>query len=455
MLKNKLRGFTFIEALVLLFVFSLVTVTFYNVISLGTRYIIISKNRLNAVAIANEKMEIIRNLRYEDVGTVGGACEGNIPQEEDVLRDGKSFHVYTLAKFEDDPFDGSLGGSPNDSAFKDYKTVKVKVSWNNGGSDNGEISLSSRFAPQGLEVASAGDGILSINIFSDQDGGVGVSQANVHIVNNDVGMNQTIQTDNSGNVMLVGAKESIQNYQITVTKSDYETVTTFPAYPNTAYNPIDTHASVIEGTLNITNIVQNKVADLKIVAKDYLGNPVSGVDFDLVGGRKLGTEDAFPYDPIYNLNVSDETEADGEMEYNSISPGQYSFELSSSESDYALVGIDTISPFSLVSEDSMEINLIVADKNAIGFSTKILNNIDSSPVSGAEVRLKNDILGYDQSTTVGDDGMAFFPKEEGVPILAGTYDLFVTMDGFQNHNESVEINDGALLINTVNLMPDA
>ena len=132
--KNK-AGFTLIEALVLLFIFSLITITFYQVISVGTRYIIFSKNRLGAIALANEKMEIVRNMKYEDVGIVGGAsCSGNIPQDEDVIRNEKSYHVYTLATYEDDPYDGTLGGSPNDIAYKDYKNVKIKVSWNNGGS---------------------------------------------------------------------------------------------------------------------------------------------------------------------------------------------------------------------------------------------------------------------------------------------------------------------------------
>lgn len=445
-IKNtKQKGFTFVEALVLLFIFSLITVTFYNVISLGTRYILVSKNRLVAMAIANEKMEIIRNLKYEDVGIVGGAsCSGNIPQDEDVVRNGKGYHIYTLAEYEDDPYDGTLGGSPNDTAYKDYKNVKVKVSWNNGGEDAGEVTLSSRFAPQGLESASLGDGILSINIFSDQAGGVGVPQSTVHIVNNDVGVNQTIQTDNSGNIMLVGAKESIQGYQLTISKSGYETITTFPSYPNTTYNPVDVHASVIENTLNIINILQNKVADLKIITKDYLGNSVSDIDFNLFGGREIGTEVDTPFNSVYNLNVSEKTNSSGEKEFNSISPGQYIFNLSPLETEYALVGVDLISPFFIVPEDSLELNVEVASRNETSFLVRVINDTDNSIISGAEVNLKSETLSYDQTVETGDDGMAFFPPDSATPFLAGTYELTISKSGFQDHTETIEIVDGVL-----------
>ncbi|HHE45852.1 MAG TPA: carboxypeptidase regulatory-like domain-containing protein, partial [Candidatus Moranbacteria bacterium] len=258
-LKTK-KGFTFIESLVFLFIFSLVTLTFYHVITVGTNLILVSKNSLGAVALANEKMEIIRNLKYNDVGVVGGACNGNIPQDEDVTENGRTYHVHTLATYIDDSFDGTLGGSPNDTAYEDYKIVKVTVSWNNGGTNKGEVSLSSQFVPHGLETVNPADGILSINIFSDQAGGAAVSGASVKITNSDLGFSETRQTDATGNIRIVGAKQSIQKYRIAISKSGYETVTTFPPYPKSSFKPVDVDASVVAGSLNTTNIIENKVA---------------------------------------------------------------------------------------------------------------------------------------------------------------------------------------------------
>ena len=49
-------AFTLIEALTVLFIFSLITVTFYSVFSLGTRYIQDAKNRRDINADAKLKV---------------------------------------------------------------------------------------------------------------------------------------------------------------------------------------------------------------------------------------------------------------------------------------------------------------------------------------------------------------------------------------------------------------
>lgn len=437
-------GFSLIEALVLLFVFSVITLAFYNVMSLGTRYILMSKNRLGAIAVANEKMEIVRNMRYEDVGIVGGACAGNIPQDEDVTENGKNYHVHTLASFMDDSFDGTLGGAPNDTRYQDYKLIKIIVSWNNGGTDQGEVMVMSRFVPQGLEGATSGDGVLSINVFSNP-GAVAVPQATVHIVNSDVGLDETRQTDDSGNVMLVGAKESINEYQLTISKSGYETVSTFAPYPNSTFNPVNTHSSVIAGTLNISNLEQNKTADLKIATVDYINQKVSDINFTLIGGKILGNEANPPINsPVYSLNADDETNSDGEKIYNSISPGQYSFALSTSEDEYSLIGIDVVSPFSLLPEEDRTISARVARKDTIGFLVEVAKSLDSAPLEGASVKLKNEILSYDQEIIVGNDGMAFFPKDEVNPVIPETYQWTVSATGYEDQSGLVIITEGLL-----------
>ncbi len=443
-------GFTLIEGLIMVFILALITVTFYNVISIGTRAIISSKNRLGAVALANEKMEIARNLKYDNVGVISGVCSGTIPQDEDVTENGKKYQVHTYATFVDDPFDGTLGGSPNDVAYHDYKQLDITVSWDNGGSDHGSVKVSSRFVPPGLEVATVGDGILAINVFSDQSGGAGVAGASVHVFNPDVSIDEVVQTDASGSVMLLGAKESLQKYQITVSKSGYETVSTLPPYPATTYNPVDTHASVIGGTFNTTNIVENKVANIKISTIDYLGNPVGNVGIVLNGGRKLGTGISSPFAPTYNLDFNGSTNSSGEKTFDSISPGQYAFGLASSETTRELIGSDPISPFSAVSESSTDIKLKVADKTMTGISVRVVKTTDSSPLVGATVELKNVGLAYDETITTGSDGMVFFPDSNAI-FQAGTYDLSVTASGFQNDNESVTINAGSLTNKNVSM----
>lgn len=451
-LQNRLPGFTFIEAMTVLFVFSLITLAFYSLISSGTRFIQDSKNRLGALAAANEKTEIVRNLQYDDIGTVGGEIEGNIPQDETVIENTRQYNVHTLVEYVDDSFDGT--GYSDTVWFEDYKRVTITVSWNgiNGGQE--EVKLVSRFVPPGLEVAHLGDGILSVNIFSDQPGGTGISGSTVHIFNPDTGLDTQKETDASGNAMFMGSNvtDSIQKYEITVTKSGYETVSTMPPYPDTAYNPTDVHASVVTGSINVTNIVQNKLAELEASTIDYLDQPVGNIDFHLVGGRKIGTEAALPPDddPIYNLDGDYQTNASGEKDFGSVSPGQYTFTLDSDVTDYEFVGTTPDSPFSLPSEQNLTLEVELADKNLTSILVKVVTGDEGNPlIAGAQVRLSN-ASGYDVSRTTGGEGGVFFPTTADV-FNEGTYDLEVAADGYQESDSQVTVSAGALKIETITL----
>ena len=54
--KSKKAGFTIIEALTVLFIFSVITLTFYGVITQGSKHLLSAKNRLGATVLANKKI---------------------------------------------------------------------------------------------------------------------------------------------------------------------------------------------------------------------------------------------------------------------------------------------------------------------------------------------------------------------------------------------------------------
>jgi hypothetical protein len=449
------KGFTIIEALVFLFIFVVVTLTFYRVLTVGSAYIISVKNRLGAIAVANEKMEIIRNLAYDDIGVAGGSVSGNIPEYEDVMENTIRYAVHTNVIYTDDPSDGI--GYSDSVWFEDYKEVTVTVSWTGSGTAD-QVQTVSRFVPPGIEVKNPNDGILSINIFSDQPGGKGISGTTVHVVNDDTGLNTTVQTDSSGNITLMGdtIKTSIQKYKITVSKSGYETVNTMDPYPATAYNPVDTHASVVIGSVNIANIVQNKLAQLKISTEDYFGNSIPGIDFHLVGGRKLGTQTTAPYDPVYNLSGNYSTNSGGEKDFGSVSPGEYTLAPSLSSTSYVLIDTDPVSPFSLFSENDLDLKIKLASKNATSLLLKVQqkdSNGDMIAVPSAQAELKNS-SGYDVTQAVSATGTAFFPTTSGA-FDEGTYDLKITADGFDENNSQITIGKDELQTETITLIPSS
>lgn len=437
--KNNLTGITIIEALVVLFIFALITVAFYSVFSLGMNYIAESKNRLGAIALVSEKMEIIRNLKYDDIGIQGGIPSGNILADEDVVENGKSYHVKSFAQYIDDSFDGNY---PGDLVPNDYKRIKVTVSWA-GARGGGEVSSVSRFVPPGMEVA-AGDGILSINVIDSQ--GQPVAQSDVSIINGDVSpaVNISSKTDDDGNLIFPGASASIQKYQVGVSKSGYESVSTVDPTTIIDYSPIDTNASVIAGAVNMKTIVQDKISNLEILSVDADDAAIPNVSFDIQGGRNLGPRIVLPNDPYYNLQETNrQTDGSGKKDYNSLSPGQYEFSNSGSISGYTLIGISDISGFesgppvkyiySLPAGEDKTVKIKYADNNADSLLVKVVRADDGSLVSGASVKLIDGTGGSSTEMTLAD-GVAFFKA------VAGTYTLEITAGGFNNYSESVDID---------------
>jgi len=443
-------GFMLIEALTVLFIFSLITVTFYSVYSVGIRCIQDARNRLGALAVVNEKIEIVRNLKYDNIGTVNGTISGNIPQDQDISENAHRYHVHTQVSYVDDVFDGI--GYADTVWFEDYKKVIITVSWL-GVKGTEEVELVARFVPPGKEVPHVGDGILSVNIFSDQPGGTGISDSKVQIINPDTGIDTYQETDSTGNATFMGStvRNSIQKYRITVTKSGYETVNTLSPYPVTAYNPIDVHASVVTGTINVKNIVQNKLANLKISTVNYLGEPISGATFHLIGGRKLGSTVVAPITPVYNLNQDSVTDSDGEKLFSAISPGGYTFSLiGATLSNYEIINSTPTNPFSLLSSDeTLEVKVKLAGKTATALLVTVLKAVDDMPIPGAVVKLTN-ALGYDQSLTTASDGKVFFPVSAD-PFLAGDYTLKITAEGFFDSTSSVTVNTNELKLETKKL----
>jgi hypothetical protein len=433
------KAFTLIEAVTVLFIFSVIVLTFYSVTTLGINYIRESKSRLGAVSLANEKMEILRNLDYNSVGIVGGIPSGTIPAIEDVSAEGRTYRVKTFVKYVDDPFDGI---SPTDL---DFKVAKITVSWMGPKGKTSSVSLTGRFVPPGMEQNVSGGGVLSVNIMGSN--GIGVPQALVRVTNSAISpsVDVSAMTDDTGNLMLPGAKQSIENYYITVTKEGYESVNTID--PSTVtYSVTDTPASVVGGMMNVKSIVQDKLSDLKISAIDPLGVPLPGVSFDITGGRVLGYDlSASPAKPQYNMILSNvSVDSEGEKKFTDISPGQIFITPSSVPAGYTLVNnsyfaeYDSINnTYSIVlspNSKDKEIRLKYAADSTISLLATIKKDSNSTLLPDAVITLSN-ASGYSEAITTGKDGKAFFPGTI-TPLVPGVYNMSVTATGYAEYTEA-------------------
>lgn len=457
------KGTTLIEALVFLFVFSVITVAFYSTWSLGTRYIILAKNRMVASALANEKMEVIRNLVFEDVAKTSDSPAGNLLEDEDVVRSGGTYHVHTQIVNRDDDFDGTLLGSPNDIDFIDYKDVKLTVSW---GSSGQSITRSSRFVPAGIEQSAEGYGILVVNVTSDKNGGalVSGSQIDVYDLNNPA-YHQSGTTDSLGRFMVVGIPEGIKNYHLIVSKSGYETVETLSPYPTTTFNPTHEHASVVELAINTANIYQNELTSLRVESKDFLGADMADIEYHLFGGKEIGADATDPTVSIYDQAQSDPndtTDGSGENDYGDVSPGPYYFRLM--ESNTTLIGLEfnpnrtTAHPlaplqnyweFSLDPDESVVVVVSVSPDTATGSLFIVTNDVDGKPILNASVHLTS-AAPFDDTDTTDAIGYSFFPRD-ATPFVAGTYDYTVSATGFTDVTGQVTVSSGAIETESVSM----
>jgi len=173
---NSQLGVGIVEVVVGVALLILVFVGFFGVLQLSTRLATDNKAKTGALSLALERMEFVRSLAYEDIGTLEGGDQnnghGNEPDGQDdgnpghgsgVGDDFKLFSTHveyitlngvdyirrTLVAFIDDEADGT-GGHDDDHEKDDYKVIKVRVRWD-GKSGQRQVVLVSNAAPPSLD----------------------------------------------------------------------------------------------------------------------------------------------------------------------------------------------------------------------------------------------------------------------------------------------------------------
>lgn len=493
---KKRNGFTLIEALVLIAIFSISVITFYRVFGLSTYHIIEAKKRLAAVSLANERIEQIRNISYDDIGTPTGSPSGSIIADETVVINNVQFRILTDIRYVIDPADGIA--PPIDSVPTDYKRVQIFILWGDGSNQSvpeatakgpahrkQRVDITSQFVtPGGLESLT-GEGILSINVLDSN--GLPIGGASVNIYHPTAGsptINYTGVTDATGN--LTYAAPPAPDYRLTVSKNGgtvattYETVKTEVPFDGSAsgpgsYDPTDEHQSVLESAVTTTTIITDFVSDFEINVRDpfcQVHSPGVAVDFDIFGGRVIGTDPNNGGAPVYTLETSlttdtggdvevyTDTDADGVVETtgdDQASPGLYTVALN--EPGYILwklePGNDVLPNATVAGSGITACNFIMLANTFDGALIEVVDSTttgDPVPVISAVVRLQNTLLGYDISQITDKYGTTFFPEDANVPLINGTvYDVRVSADGYFDKNATITIS--GLQTPTIDLTP--
>jgi len=253
------KGFTLVELLVTIAIVSIVFIGLMTTMHFTLKVISETKVKASATALANERMEYIRSLPYDSVGTIAGIPNGFIPQRSTTTLNGFIFHERVLIQYVDAPEDG-LGALDINGILADYKQVKVEYSWW-GSSGTSTIFLLTNIVPPGIETTTGG-GTLTVNVF---DAAVTpVSGAEVRLYNNTgTSTIDTIRYTNINGVAMFAGTPAGANYELTVTKPGYSTDQTYSATSSNP-NPITSHVAVLESAVSTMNFQIDRLSNVLV-----------------------------------------------------------------------------------------------------------------------------------------------------------------------------------------------
>lgn len=257
------RGLSLIDVIVGISLLVLVFVGLFGVFKLSLGIIGLSKAKSGGLALANERMEYIRSLSYDDVGTNGGIPSGLIAQNETVNLNGISYNRRTLIQYVDSPAD-QLGALDETGITADFKQAKVELTWTvNGVSDS--VILVSNIVPVGVESLTGG-GTLRINVIDAL--AQGVAGASVRVINASTSptIDTTVLSNTTGQVLIPGAPEA-SNYEIYVSKTGYSSAQTYSA-SSTNTNPNPAHYSVLAGNTTSGTFAIDLVAQKTVTTRE-------------------------------------------------------------------------------------------------------------------------------------------------------------------------------------------
>ncbi|MBU2228991.1 prepilin-type N-terminal cleavage/methylation domain-containing protein, partial [Patescibacteria group bacterium] len=387
------KGFSLIELIVVIGIFVTSSVFIISGFGRGIQALAMSRSKVTATAIANEKLEIVRNMPYADVGTTTGWPPGNLPSTTTLLRNNFEFVVETRIDFHDDPFDGNAAGTivgkPQDTTPNDYKKVEVSVKWNKPLAD--PVLLSTLVAPKGLESAE-NTGSLLIQVFNAS--GQPVPQATVHITNTlvDPWIDIINTTDNDGNLQVLSLPPSVGGYHVEVSKDSYNNDSTYAVDPISLPHPIKPDLTIVEEDVTEASFAIDLVSSLTINTVGSACEMMPNISLAIWGEKLIGT------DPD-TLKYSSEppTNSEGTLELDDLEWDSYT--LLETATDYDIAGIIPPVLLNILPNTFQTTSLVLADHTTNSLRVSVKDAGTEIALTAADVRLSKS--GYDESKITG------------------------------------------------------
>lgn len=435
------RAQTLVSLLIAIALFAILASALFTLVASSYSLISFTSARVTAKQLAQEKMESIRNLPYDSVGTTGGIPSGPIEQSSNLVRNGLNYIVYTSIIYVDDSFDGI---APADLLPTDYKRVRIDVSWyGSASSSKNPVTFISDISPKGLESA-VGGGTLSILVFDANAQPVG--QAEISIVADEVNpaVNLTLQTSDNGRVLLPGALPCIDCYKIVVSKDGYSSQRTYAI--SEVANPDKPHVSILEGELTEISFAIDLTSNLTInshTGRELNFENLGSIALDIRGDKTIGTDASDK--PVYKYQNQLTTDGGGELALEDLEWDNYYITLPSA-SGWTFSGTNPLHPILLNPNTNIFSNLALNQR----FSNSLFITFTDSPgiqVASVSASLFDggNLIASASSGITGDPdfGQVLFND-----LSATIYNLVATVSGYLDFNGDYNVsgNDNETVI---------
>lgn len=436
--KDVQKGQTLLGLVIAIALFAILAQALFTVVTSSYRLVSFISARITARHLAQEKIELIRNLPYNNVGTVGGVPNGPILQEENIFRNGLSYLVSTDIVYIDDPFDNT---APSDLLPTDYKRVRIDVSWMGlAASGKSPVSLITDIAPRGIETT-AGGGTLSILVFDANAQPVSQAEVSIYTPSTSPTVDLTLLTDSTGRVILPGAPPCTSCYEITVEKEGYSSERTYST--SEVVNPDKPNATVLESELTEISFAIDLVSSIEIKTTGNRENnflELGNITFNIRGDKTIGTDASDEL--IYKYNETLSTNSSGELTIENLEWDNYTITLPIG-SVYDVSGYNPLLPVNLLPNSEIQQSIALSN-NSLNSLLVTFTDASDTQIASVSARLF-DMDTYEASASSGilnnpDFGQVFFPSlQEKVYYLNATASSYSTFSGsFSISNDTEE-----------------
>jgi hypothetical protein len=375
-------GFSLITTMIAVVIFTMLGVAAYNLEVASTKALRVYREKEDVAALADQYIEIARNLPYSEVGTLSGNPHGVLPDQPNELNltyDGTKYQLYYIVTYVNDP-----AASTTDSGDEDYKQVKIYIQ---NPTDGLVVPFETNVVPLGIGGVSGG--ALSLQVINADGQPVPDATLTITDPSTSPSLNVTRTTNSQGDWIEVGLQNSANSYHIVATKSGYSTDQTYASSQSNP-NPVKPNATIAGGQVTAVSFAIDQESSLTVNTVNQTCQALSGVGVQLQGTKLIGTSPN-----VYKFSNSYTSNSSGQVALNPIEWDTYTPSITTSS--YMIYGSSPIQQIDLLPGTAQQSTLVLGPSTANSLLVIVKDSSTGNPIQGASVQLESTSPSYNQT----------------------------------------------------------